>query len=639
MYGNSLGTIVNCGVEGGTISGANSAGAKGIVTGGITGRTNGIVDGCYNKATISSTNSVYNRQDYGNATAGGIIGQSTQVSKTLNCYNTGSVTSIGEYANACGISGGVDYRGGVVENCYNIGKISGSGRTDNYFSGISRTINSWTSNTSTRITNCYCSTDTNYAYFSGRTGFGTGRVASETIKTYATTLGPAYENDDWNINDGYPILWWEAPTIQLNKRQAYINKNEQLQLSIVGANCNVPVPELENLEITNFKWTSSNEDIATVTGEGLITGLKEGYTTIYGKYTNAEGKEIYAMCIVNVADENQVAMPQVETGENFTTILKPDGTVWTIGNGNYGKLGIGNTEESIDPQQVKISETEDLTNVVKIAVGANHVLALTKDREVYAWGDNTYGQLGTNSTEPSNYAIKVSGEGGSSTLNRIIDISAGQYGSSAINEFGWVYAWGDGTYGEMGNGTTKALNSSPVKTVLNNGITVSTGAGHNVELAQNGKVFTWGRNNAGQLGIGSTSNSTTVLRAFSNATEISASGCETVVKDIDKKVYVAGLNTTGQLGDGKYANITKLTETILPEEAAPTTTGGEEIEEPQEPQIIPAINPVKYIKAGTGTIAIQLKDGAVYTIGFNTRGQLGNGENTNKTEFIRAQAY
>lgn len=91
------------------------------------------------------------------------------------------------------------------------------------------------------------------------------------------------------------------------------------------------------------------------------------------------------------------------------------------------------------------------------------------------------------------------GEGGSGYLGRIIDISAGNYGSSAINEFGWVYIWGNGSYGEIGNGKTESK-YYPTKNPSNIGISVSLGAGHTALLGQNAKVYTFGRNLNGELG-------------------------------------------------------------------------------------------------------------------------------------------
>ncbi len=593
-----------------------------LLTGGLVGGNNtGIISSCYNNATVISKDT--NKNSAIRVWAGGIAGESSH-GQIHNSYNSGTITAEGGTVNsAVGGIAAVCATNGLIQNSYNYGSITKSGNA--LAGGIAGRI--FSSSNLGKINNSYCISNTSYSYNTiGYKGLTNGKVSADVLKTYTAQLGPAYENDDWGINDGYPILWWEAPTIELNQKQAYIKENEALQLSIVGAHCNVPVAELENLKITDFTWSSSNEDVAKVDENALVTGVSEGYTTIYGKYKSEE-KELYAMCVVNVAEEEYEAMPQVETGENFTAILKSDGTVWTVGNVNSAEQNLMEI-----PQQVKINETDNLTDVIKIAVGSNHVLALTKYGEVYAWGDNQYGQLGINSNESKNYATKVSGEGGSSYLNRIIDISAGAYGSSAINEFGWVFAWGNGTYGEMGNGTTKT-SATPSKTVLNNGISVSTGAGHNVALDQSGRVYTWGRNSYGELGIGSTANSTIVLKTFETATEISASGFETVVKDIEGKVYATGLNTSGQLAQGttgKYTNITKFTEITLPV-GAHCNVPEDGIETAQ-----PIANPVKYIKAGKGTIALQLKDGAVYTVGINTNGELGNGTNINQESFVRA---
>ena len=133
---------------------------------------------------------------------------------------------------------------------------------------------------------------------------------------------------------------------------------------------------------------------------------------------------INAMCIVNVAGKENIALPQIETGNGFTVILKADGTVWTIGNNAKGQLGTGEGTGTYSNvlTQVQIDEDTKLENVVKIAVGTDHALAITKQGRVYAWGDNTYGQLGQNNTKSSNYAKIVLGEDGASYLGDIVDI-------------------------------------------------------------------------------------------------------------------------------------------------------------------------------------------------------------------------
>ncbi|MCI8620535.1 MAG: hypothetical protein HFJ50_01605 [Clostridia bacterium] len=148
-----------------------------------------------------------------------------------------------------------------------------------------------------------------------------------------------------------------------------------------------------------------------------------------------------------------------------------------FGNNKKGTLGNGTNDDSLEPVQVRIDENTFLTNVIKISVGANHVLALTSEGKVYAWGENNLGQLGKSDITNSNYAILVSSEGSEGSLARIVDISAGNLGSTAINEFGWMFVWGNGSYGEMGNGTFKTK-YIPSKSAINTAISASIGNGH-----------------------------------------------------------------------------------------------------------------------------------------------------------------
>ncbi|MCI8621415.1 MAG: hypothetical protein HFJ50_06855 [Clostridia bacterium] len=74
-------------------------------------------------------------------------------------------------------------------------------------------------------------------------------------------------------------------------------------------------------------------------------------------------------------------------------------------------------------------------------------------------------------------------------LGRIVDITAGKNGSAGVNEFGWVFTWGNGTYGEIGDGENISRNS-PTKTNIITGISVSRGDAHTGILAQNGYLYT-----------------------------------------------------------------------------------------------------------------------------------------------------
>lgn len=109
----------------------------------------------------------------------------------------------------------------------------------------------------------------------------------------------------------------------LNQKQAYIKVGETICLNILE---NEEITQIinNNYNNTNFTWKSANEDIASVNENGIVTGIKDGYTTIYAKH---EESGIYAMCIVNVSKNE--AVPQVLNGNKFTIILKANGTVWS----------------------------------------------------------------------------------------------------------------------------------------------------------------------------------------------------------------------------------------------------------------------------------------------------------------------
>jgi hypothetical protein len=92
-------------------------------------------------------------------------------------------------------------------------------------------------------------------------------------------------------------------------------------------------------------------------------------------------------------------------------ILKSDGTVLARGFNDHGQLGDGTITPS--PEQIQTPvQVSGLSDVVAIAVGQTHSIALKSDGTVWAWGDNTYGQLGDGSTTPRNTPVQVVGPGG-----------------------------------------------------------------------------------------------------------------------------------------------------------------------------------------------------------------------------------
>lgn len=86
----------------------------------------------------------------------------------------------------------------------------------------------------------------------------------------------------------------------------------------------------------------------------------------------------------------------------YTLALKTDGSLWAWGDNSYGQLGNGNTLSTNQPTQV--GTDRDWTAV---ASGHNHALALKSDGSLWAWGSNSHGQLGTGTLNNTNQPVRI----------------------------------------------------------------------------------------------------------------------------------------------------------------------------------------------------------------------------------------
>lgn len=246
-------------------------------------------------------------------------------------------------------------------------------------------------------------------------------------------------------------------------------------------------------------------------------------------------------------------------GDSDSFALRTDGTVWAWGYNSYGELGDGTIMERHSPVQVLgAGGSGHLTGVVAIAAGAQHVLALKNDGSVWAWGNNAYGQLGDGTGTDRHAPVQVAG------LSNVIAIAAGRHHSLAVKSDGSVWAWGDNSFGQLGDGTT-VTSTTPVAVegvggsgTLAGIIAVAAGTDHSLALGSGGAVYAWGGNAHGQLGDGSTSQSTVPVRVaavggtgtLAGIMAIAAGSQDSVALGTDGVVRAWGYNFAGKLGDG-----------------------------------------------------------------------------------------
>ena len=132
-------------------------------------------------------------------------------------------------------------------------------------------------------------------------------------------------------------------------------------------------------------------------------------------------------------------------GDEFTVAVDATGTVWTCGDNDYGELGWGS--RLLD--EGTPSPVAGVSNVVSVAAGVFHTLALRGDMTVFAWGLDDDGQLGVGGLRYPSYTVSATQ---SFVTAPIVSVAAGSYHSVALDATGRVWTWGQGTAGQLGNG-------------------------------------------------------------------------------------------------------------------------------------------------------------------------------------------
>uniref|UniRef100_A0A8C5JFH2 HECT-type E3 ubiquitin transferase n=1 Tax=Junco hyemalis TaxID=40217 RepID=A0A8C5JFH2_JUNHY len=186
----------------------------------------------------------------------------------------------------------------------------------------------------------------------------------------------------------------------------------------------------------------------------------------------------------------------VGCGLRHTVFVLDDGTVYTCGCNDLGQLGHDKGRKR--PEHVGALDAQ---NIVAVSCGEAHTLALNDKGQVYAWGLATDGQLGLPGTEE---CVRVPRNIKSLSEIQIVQVACGYYHSLALSKGSEVFSWGQNKYGQLGLGYEYKKQTSPqmIKSLL--GIPfaqIAAGGAHSFVLTLSGAIFGWGRNKFGQLGV------------------------------------------------------------------------------------------------------------------------------------------
>jgi alpha-tubulin suppressor-like RCC1 family protein len=198
------------------------------------------------------------------------------------------------------------------------------------------------------------------------------------------------------------------------------------------------------------------------------------------------------------------------------------------------------------------------TTPVTMAAGWTHTCTI-RSGKAYCWGDNTYGELGNNSTVSSTVPVPVY-TGGALSGVTLTQISAGNGYTCALSSGGAAYCWGANQYGELGINSSMAASDVPVAVSTAGALAgktisqISAGEYHACAVASSA-AYCWGWNYWGMLGNNSTVNSTAPVAVYTggalsgkSVTSIAAGYAHTCAV-ASGAAYCWGANGAGQLGN------------------------------------------------------------------------------------------
>ena len=279
----------------------------------------------------------------------------------------------------------------------------------------------------------------------------------------------------------------------------------------------------------------------------------------------------------------------VSMGNEHIMVVASDGTLWAWGGNTFGQLGDGSTNGSY--AAIKIMD-----NVAAVSAGAYHSLAIKNDGTLWAWGSNTLGQLGDGTREDSHVPVRV--------MSNVAFVSAYGTTSAAVRTDGSLWAWGRALY-EAGINDSDTLDEDFVaqESFMNDIAAVSITNGSNYAVTADGALlsFDWSMFAVADEDEQSDIDDPVDIvpeKIMDNVAAVSAGLLHGMAITADGNLWVWGDNSYGQLGDG-------------------TTI--------ERPEPIRIMQNVVSVSAGAEYSMAVTADGRLWAWGWNAYGQLGDG--------------
>lgn len=312
-------------------------------------------------------------------------------------------------------------------------------------------------------------------------------------------------------------------------------------------------------------------------------------------------------------------------GYRHSCAVLSSGSVRCWGDGSYGTLGYGNTQNIGDDENPASAGDVNVGGAVSaLGAGLYHTCAVLGTGHLRCWGFGTPGQLGYGNTGDIGDDETPASAGNVDVGGPIVEVAAGSEHTCGVLASGTVRCWGVCENGMLGNRCTQTIgdNETPASAdpvdVGGPVVQIGVGASHVCALLVNGRVRCWGSGSRGQLGYGNT--------ATVGDDETPASVGDVDIGGRAVQLAVGVYHNCALLGSGAvrcwgaafygalgYGNTTDIGDDETPASAGDVNVGG----------------PVTQLVAGYYFTCALLATGAVRCWGLGESGQLGHASTEN----------
>jgi alpha-tubulin suppressor-like RCC1 family protein len=268
----------------------------------------------------------------------------------------------------------------------------------------------------------------------------------------------------------------------------------------------------------------------------------------YGRLGNGKEK-VNELIPVTVAPLHETATT-LSAGFDHTCVGVGPGNLYCWGSNASGEIGTG---EECPPgcEYLTAVAVGKITDAVQVNAGKYFTCAVSASGRLWCWGINSTGELGIGAKPRDHVLVPTEVTGISGGVRQV---GAGILHACALSEAGGVWCWGHNYKGRLGTGQPGENDSAvplPVKGLDGGVSAISVGSIHACALKDDRTVFCWG-GNFGALGDG-TDISRPVpvqVKGLTDAIEVSAGWFHTCALSESRGVLCWGKNLYGQLGTG-----------------------------------------------------------------------------------------